>query len=56
VQDGQTVEAGQTVFILEAMKLFNEIKTPFKCKVLKILTENGQRVTKGQPVLEVEKL
>jgi oxaloacetate decarboxylase alpha subunit len=56
VQEGQTVEAGQTVFILEAMKLFNEIKTPFKCKVLKILTENGQKVTKGQPVLEVEKL
>ncbi len=56
VQQGQAVEVGETVFILEAMKLFNEIKAPFKCKVIKVLVENGQKVTKGQPVLEVEKL
>ncbi len=56
VQEGQTVEAGETVFILEAMKLFNEIKAPFRCKVIKILAENGQKVTKGNPILVVEKL
>jgi len=55
VQEGQTVETGETMFILEAMKLFNEIKAPFKCKVLKVLVENGQKVTKGTPILEVEK-
>lgn len=56
VEEGSVVEAGDTICILEAMKLFNEIKTPFKCRIVKILIENGQKVTKGQPLMMVEKL
>lgn len=53
---GDVVEKGDVICILEAMKLFNEIEAPFKCKVNRILIENAQKVTKGQPIMEVEKL
>ncbi len=56
VEEGKVVKAGQTICILEAMKLFNEIQSPFKCKIVKILIENGTKVTKGQPLMAVEKL
>lgn len=56
VTSGTVVEAGDTICILEAMKLFNEIKAPFKCRILKVLPAAGQKVTKGQPLMEVEKL
>jgi len=56
VNEGDEVETGQTICILEAMKLFNEIQAPFKCKIKKILVENSQKIKKGDPLMEVEKL
>lgn len=56
VEVGAIVKQGDTVCILEAMKLFNEIQAPFKCKIVKILVEKGQKVKKGDPLMEVEKL
>jgi oxaloacetate decarboxylase alpha subunit len=56
VEEGTTVNKGDTIFILEAMKLFNEIKAPFKCKILKILVKNGDAVAKDQPVMAINKL
>ncbi len=53
--EGSVLEAGDTICILEAMKLFNEIQVPFKCKVVKILAQDTTRVTKGQPLFAVEK-
>ncbi|MBS4013063.1 MAG: pyruvate/oxaloacetate carboxyltransferase [Bacteroidetes bacterium] len=55
-EEGKTVNAGDTICILEAMKLFNEIQSPVKCKIVKILVENGTKVTKGQPIFAIEKL
>jgi oxaloacetate decarboxylase alpha subunit len=56
VEVGSVVNAGDTICILEAMKLFNEIQSPEKCKIVKILVENGTKVTKGQPLMAIEKL
>jgi oxaloacetate decarboxylase (Na+ extruding) subunit alpha len=56
VIEGSTVEKGDTVCILEAMKLFNEIQAPFKCKIIRLLIENGMKVKKGDALMEVEKL
>jgi len=56
VEEGSVVEAGDTICILEAMKLFNEIKVPFKCRIVKIVAENAKKVSKGQPLMLVEKL
>ncbi|MDR1086647.1 MAG: hypothetical protein LBL16_00085 [Endomicrobium sp.] len=54
-EEGSIVETGKTVCIIEAMKVMNEIKAPFKSKILKILVENGKTVNAGQDLLEVEK-
>jgi biotin carboxyl carrier protein len=55
VAEGDVIEPGKTVCIIEAMKVMNEIKVPFKAKILKILIENGKPVNSGQDLFEVEK-
>lgn len=56
VEVGSAVNQGDTICILEAMKLFNEIQSPVKCRIVKILVENGTKVTKGQPLMAIEKI
>jgi acetyl-CoA carboxylase biotin carboxyl carrier protein len=53
-KEGDTVEMGQTLCIVEAMKVMNEIKAEFRCKILKIVAENGRPVTAGQPLFQIE--
>jgi len=53
---GDTVKKGEPVCIVEAMKLFNQIKAPANCKVVKFLSEHGDAVVKGQPLLVIEEL
>jgi acetyl-CoA carboxylase biotin carboxyl carrier protein len=50
VKVGDTVEAGQTVCIIEAMKLMNEIEADISGEVVRILVENGQPVEYGEPL------
>lgn len=52
-ENGQ-VAAGETVCIVEAMKLFNQIKAPENCKVVKFLVKHGEPVKKGQPLCSIE--
>lgn len=54
VEEGQAVSAGQTVCIVEAMKLMNEIGSDYSGVVRKILIENAQPVEYGQPLFLVE--
>ena len=54
VSPGQTVSAGQTVMLIEAMKTFNQIKALQAGTVSKILVSNGQPVEYGQPLLVIE--
>lgn len=54
VQVGQRIEAGQTICIVEAMKLMNEIESDVSGKVVKILVENAQPVEYGQALILVE--
>jgi len=56
VEIGQTIEVGQVICIIEAMKLMNEIKSEIKGKVLEILVDNAEPVEFGQPMLLVEPL
>ena len=53
---GAIVEAGQTVCLVEAMKLFNEIEAEFKCKIIEILKEDAAPVEFGEPLFKVERL
>ena len=54
VRVGDHVKAGQTVCILEAMKLMNEIESEFDGTVKEILVENEQMVEFGQPMFVIE--
>jgi acetyl-CoA carboxylase biotin carboxyl carrier protein len=54
VEVGDMVELGQTVCIVEAMKLMNEIESEVKGRVTRILVENAQPVEFGQPLFLVE--
>lgn len=53
VQVGGTVQAGQIVCIMEAMKVFNEIKAEISGIVTAILPQNGQLVQKGDPLVRI---
>ena len=56
VRVGDHVKNGQTVCILEAMKLMNEIQCEFDCEIEAILVSNEQKVEYGQPLFRVKKL
>lgn len=56
VKEGSEVEKGDTVCLVEAMKLFNEIAAPFKCKIMKILVKNGDPVQKDQPLMAIKEI
>jgi acetyl-CoA carboxylase biotin carboxyl carrier protein len=53
VKVGDRVEAGQTVCIIEAMKLMNEIEADISGEVAQVLVENGQPVEYGEPLFEL---
>ncbi len=53
---GSKVKAEDTVCIVEAMKLINEIKAPFDCEIIKVLATNGSNVDKGQPLFLVRQI
>ena len=54
VELGSVVKKGQTLCIIEAMKLMNEIEADEPGKVTEILVENGQPVEFGQPLFRIE--
>ena len=56
VQVGREVAVGQVIGLIEAMKLFNEIKSDLAGRVVKVVAENGALVKAKQPLIEVEPL
>jgi acetyl-CoA carboxylase biotin carboxyl carrier protein len=54
VKVGDAVDAGQTVCIIEAMKLFNEIESDVKGKIVKVLVEDASPVEYEQPLFLVD--
>jgi oxaloacetate decarboxylase alpha subunit len=54
VEKGDAVEPGQTLCIIEAMKLMNEIDAEKKCKIMEILVEDGESVEYGEPLFLIE--
>jgi len=56
VEVGQTVEIGQVVCIVEAMKLMNEIKSEIRGKVVEVAVSNSEPVEFGQTLFVVEPL
>jgi pyruvate carboxylase len=54
VKEGEKVAEGQSILILEAMKMYNDIKMPFKGKILKVYVEIGQKIPKNFLMIEIE--
>ena len=54
VEVGDSIKAGETVCIVEAMKILNEIEADKSGTIQKILCENGQAVEYGQPLFVIE--
>jgi len=53
VEVGDRVRQGQTVCIIEAMKLMNEIEAEVSGQVMEILVQNGEPVEYGQPLMRI---
>jgi acetyl-CoA carboxylase biotin carboxyl carrier protein len=56
VREGDAVEVGQTIGIIEAMKIMNEIEAEVAGRVKRILARDGQGVEYGQPLLVIEEV
>jgi pyruvate carboxylase subunit B len=54
LSEGESVEVGQGVVVLEAMKMENEIQAQVAGVVKKIFVEEGQSVEGGDPLFEIE--
>ncbi|RZM82771.1 acetyl-CoA carboxylase biotin carboxyl carrier protein [Leptolyngbya iicbica] len=54
VEIGDRIQTGQTVCIIEAMKLMNELEAEVSGEVVEILVENAQPVEFGQPLMRVK--
>ena len=54
VDVGSNIKVGQTICILEAMKLMNEIESEFNAEIVEILVENGTPVEFGQVLMRVK--
>jgi len=55
VREGDSIKEGQVICVIEAMKVFNEIKAEFNCVILKVVQENGKPVEPNGDLFQVKK-
>ncbi len=55
VEEGKMVKKGETLCIIEAMKVMNELVAEFDCEILRILVDNQHFVEYGTPLFEVRR-
>jgi acetyl-CoA carboxylase biotin carboxyl carrier protein len=53
---GKQVAEGQTLAVIEAMKLFNPIEAEFDCEIVEILVKDGDEIERGAPIYRVRKV
>ena len=56
VRVGDTVKKGQTVCVLEAMKMMSEVPAPCDCVIEEVLIENGDLAASGAPLFRIKEL
>ncbi|MCL2888732.1 MAG: acetyl-CoA carboxylase biotin carboxyl carrier protein [Elusimicrobia bacterium] len=54
IREGQAVKAGDVVCLIEAMKVFNEVKADKDCVIKKVLIENGKPIKAGDALFAIE--
>ena len=56
VKEGAQVAKGDVICLIEAMKVFNEIRAEFPCVIKKVLVENGKPVKQGDALFAIERV
>lgn len=56
VKEGARVNKGDVICLIEAMKVFNEVRAEFPCIVKKVLVENGKPVKQGDALFAIERV
>ncbi len=56
VKEGARVRKGDVICLIEAMKVFNEVRADFNCIVQKVLVENGKPVKQGDALFAIERI
>ena len=55
VKEGSSVSAGDTLCLIEAMKMFNQIESELAGKVVRVLVEDGQPVEFDEPLFVIQR-
>lgn len=56
VKEGAQVKKGEVICLIEAMKVFNEVRANFDCIIQKVLVENGKPVKQGDALFAIERI
>ena len=56
VTEGAQVAKGDVICLIEAMKVFNEVRADFPCVIKKVLVENGKPVKQGDALFAIERI
>ena len=56
VKEGAQVKKGDVICLIEAMKVFNEVRADFNCIVQKVLVENGKPIKQGDALFAIERV
>ena len=56
VKEGAEVKKGDVICLIEAMKVFNEVRADFNCIIQKVLVENGKPVKQGDALFAIERI
>ncbi len=55
VREGDTVKAGQSLLVMEAMKMENQIQAPFDGTVKKVFVQKGANISEGDKLIEISR-
>ena len=55
VSEGDSIKVGQTICIVEAMKIFNEVQSESDCDIIEILVENATAIEFDQPLFRIRR-
>lgn len=56
VKEGARVKKGEVICLIEAMKVFNEVRADFDCVVSKVLVDNGKPIKQGDALFAIERV
>lgn len=56
VKEGAEVKKGEVICLIEAMKVFNEVRADFNCIIQKVLVENGKPIKQGDALFAIERI